>query len=146
MSHDVILALSIAPWGGQSWPQPPFRRLLHSRRLVAGDVLQRHLLPDALNPDPLRLSPRRAIKPFDRFLPRLAAQSESLMMHGQKHLSPRVVAHLPGLLRRAVITNPGVVCAHRHDRQIDAPRTSQRPKRRRGRRIATEQNPIASRL
>jgi hypothetical protein len=25
---------SVAPWGGQSWPQPPFRRLLLSRCLV----------------------------------------------------------------------------------------------------------------
>src|ERR1022692_4662044 len=76
-------------------------------RLTGGQarrpVLQLHLLPDTLNADPFRLFPGRAVEAFDRLMPRFAAEREGLVMHGQEDFRARVIAHLPGLFRRAVI-------------------------------------------
>src|SRR2546428_12369282 len=50
---------------------------------------------------------------------RLPAELEGLMMHRHEAGGARVVAHPPGLLGRAVIVDPRVIGADRHDGQVD---------------------------
>ena len=45
-------------------------------------------------------------------------QLEGLMMDGYEVLGAGVVAHLPGLLGRAMVEDPGIVGADGHDGQI----------------------------
>src|SRR5438132_509229 len=60
----------------------------------------------------------RAPEPLNRFIYRLPAETERLMMHGDDKLSVSLVGHLHGLLWCAVTGNPRVVGADRHHHHI----------------------------
>ena len=60
-----------------------------------------------------------APEPLNRFIHRLPAETERLMMHGDDKLSASLIGHVHGLLGCAVTGNPGVVGADRHHHHID---------------------------
>src|SRR4029077_12845135 len=63
-------------------------------------------------------------------------------MHGEEELAAGFVGHLPGLLRRAVVTNPGIVGAYGHDGQIERARFLKCAERSSHGRIASEQQAV----
>jgi hypothetical protein len=65
---------------------------------------------------------------------------ESLMMDRHDEMSASFIGHLHGLFRSAVRMNPGIVCADRHDRQIDGTGSAQLRKRIAQRGVAGEKD------
>src|SRR5215471_11435223 len=92
---------------------PPERMI--SRTSRARSLRDLELLADALDGDAIGIAAGRAVNAFDGLQVRLAAECQSLVVHGEEELEASVAGHLPGLLGRAVVVNPRIVGAHRHD-------------------------------
>src|SRR5688500_15571821 len=65
------------------------------------------------------LGPQGNFSPLDGLAERSPAQLERLMMHRHEHSRAGRIGHGHGLFRRAVVANPGVVCADRHNRGFE---------------------------
>ena len=76
-------------------------------------------LADFANGNPFGRLFECCFEPFDWFAQRFEAQPESLMMHRHDESRAGGVRHLNCLLRCAMRSDPGIVCADGHDRQID---------------------------
>ena len=68
------------------------------------------------------------VETLDGFRKRFAAELECLVMNGDEKLGSGIIAHSPCLLRRAVVVNPGIVRADRHNGQIIRPGRAEVPK------------------
>src|SRR5258707_15284890 len=91
-------------------------------------------------------SARRRVKALDRLEQGLAAQLERLMMNRNEALGAGIISHLPGLLRRAMETNPRIVRADGHDGEIHRLCSAYVAKRGSDRGVAGEQNPVPAGL
>src|SRR6266545_2168598 len=76
-------------------------------------------LADFAKGDPLRCLFKCCLEPFDWFAQWLETEAESLMMHRHDKLGAGGVCHFNRLLRRAMRSDPRIVSADRHDREID---------------------------
>jgi hypothetical protein len=76
------------------------------------------LLADIVERHAIGMTSGRGLHSLDRLQIRLAAQRERLVVNREEEFAPRFLGHLPSLFRCAVIADPGVVRAHRHNRQI----------------------------
>src|SRR5262245_13308415 len=103
-------------------------------------------LADAADQDAVGGGSSRLMESLDRLQIRLTAELKRLMMHGDEPVGIGIVAHLPGLLRRAMCTNPRIVSPNRHDRQVDRSRSANHAKLTSDRRIAGKQDSISPRL
>src|SRR5438132_12949859 len=89
------------------------------------------LLADPADGHAVRTIASHSVEALDRLQQRLAAELKCLVMYGDEALGAGVVSHLPGLLRSAMVMNPGIVRADGHDGEIDGPGGPHGPKRRR---------------
>lgn len=76
-------------------------------------------LADAVNRNTVGMIGGGLLEALDRFAEGLARELECLMMHRQEEFRAGVITHAPRLLRRAMKTDPRIIGADRHDRQID---------------------------
>src|SRR5436190_18231552 len=111
---------------------------------AASSAPHRELLPDSIRRDPVGVLARRHVQPFDRLEQRLAAQLEGLVVYREYKLGAGIVGHTPCLLRGAMRTDPGIVCADWHYRQVEGLRPTHVPEDGGHRRIAAEQDTVAA--
>ena len=76
-------------------------------------------LADLPQPETIALFAERVLRSFERLGDRLPAQLKGAVVNRHEHTRSRGIRHRHRLLRCAVIANPGIVGADRHDGGIE---------------------------
>src|SRR5690242_10243703 len=101
-------------------------------------------LADLMHGDAAGVASGSVVHALDGLEVRLAAEDEGLMMDRQEEFETGVAGHSPRLFRGAVVVNPGIVGAYRHDGQIVRAVGFQAAKRISECGVAAEQDAMAS--
>src|SRR5882724_11338929 len=72
-------------------------------------------LADLTQSEPFRFTFESGFKTLNGFLHRFVTEPEGLVMHRDNVLGTGGIRHFQGLLRVAMIPDPGVISADRHD-------------------------------
>src|SRR5918997_1128930 len=82
-------------------------------------LTKRERLPNLVNDDVRLALSRSGVQTLEWLTGRLTAELERRVMHRKKEFCPRLFAHSPSLLGRAVKSDPRIVCADRHDNHVN---------------------------